>query len=75
MQTANPFTRSYGLGLQLIPLPCGITVYGHEGGVPGYSSFALSTLDGSRRAEAVITLPERPSTALDATLLEDAFCR
>jgi D-alanyl-D-alanine carboxypeptidase len=45
------------------------------GGVPGYSSFALSTLDGSRRAEAVITFPERPSTALDATLLEDAFCR
>jgi D-alanyl-D-alanine carboxypeptidase len=75
METANPFTRAYGLGLQVIPLPCGITVYGHEGGVPGYSSFALSTLNGSRQAEAVITLPERPPVALSETLLEDAFCR
>jgi D-alanyl-D-alanine carboxypeptidase len=75
MQTTDPFTHSYGLGLMAIPLPCGITVYGHEGGVPGYSSFALSTLDGSRRAEAVVTLPERPPAALSETLLKDAFCR
>jgi D-alanyl-D-alanine carboxypeptidase len=74
-ETTNPFTHAYGLGLQMIPLPCGITVYGHEGGVSGYSSFALSTLNGSRQAEAVVTLPEKPPVALSETLLEDAFCR
>jgi D-alanyl-D-alanine carboxypeptidase len=35
----------YGLGLISIELPCGI-FWGHEGGLPGYENWALSSSDG-----------------------------
>jgi len=35
----------YGLGLVSIELPCG-TFWGHEGGLPGYENWALSSSDG-----------------------------
>jgi D-alanyl-D-alanine carboxypeptidase len=38
----------YGLGIQRRELPCG-TVWGHDGGGPGYTSMSLSTEDGRRQ--------------------------
>lgn len=50
-----PFTSGYGLGIAEIPLPCGVTVYGHDGGIPGYASVAVSTKDTTTRLELSIT--------------------
>lgn len=75
IETPNPFTHDYGIGMQILTMPCGITVYGHEGGIYGYSDFVLSTLDGSRRVEAMVTTANGPTGAVGETLLEDALCR
>lgn len=37
----------YGLGLVDITLPCGVHVWGHDGGIHGSSSVAVTTADGS----------------------------
>lgn len=36
----------YGLGLVDVTLPCGVHVWGHEGGIHGSSSVAVTTADG-----------------------------
>ncbi|WP_328683323.1 beta-lactamase family protein [Streptomyces sp. NBC_01261] len=36
----------YGLGLTDITLPCGVHVWGHDGGIHGSSSAAVTTVDG-----------------------------
>jgi D-alanyl-D-alanine carboxypeptidase len=38
--------RGYGLGLQKQKLSCGKEVWGHDGGIPGSSSDAVTTKDG-----------------------------
>lgn len=38
----------YGLGIISRPLPCGITVWGHSGGIPGSASEVFATKDGNR---------------------------
>src|SRR5205807_6706389 len=75
LETPDPFTHAYGLGLQIIQLPCGVTSYGHEGGIYGYGDFVLSTLDGSKRVEVVGTTANGPTGTGAETMLEDAFCR
>ena len=44
-----PITDGYGLGIESDQLPCGVTVRGHGGGIPGYSSLMLSTGDTKTR--------------------------
>ncbi|MDV7219773.1 serine hydrolase domain-containing protein [Streptomyces prunicolor] len=41
----SPTTR-YGLGISDIKLPCGIHVWGHDGGIHGSSSAVVATPDG-----------------------------
>jgi len=36
----------YGLGLADVTLPCGVHVWGHDGGIHGSSSVAVTTADG-----------------------------
>ncbi len=50
-----PFTSGYGMGIAEITLPCGVTVFGHDGGIPGYGSMAVSTKDTKTRLELSIT--------------------
>ena len=79
---------SYGLGLQKLRLPCG-AVWGHQGGMPGFSTEALSSQDGRRQvvvsvnATDVLTpslknfrsfnTPERAGPALER-LIQAAYC-
>ena len=42
-------TTRYGLGLREYELPCGVDVYGHDGIIEGYQTYAYSTRDGSRQ--------------------------
>ncbi|MFI6097111.1 serine hydrolase domain-containing protein [Lentzea sp. NPDC051213] len=39
----------YGLGVSIQVLPCGTTVWGHDGGVPGSGSLVLTTPDLRKR--------------------------
>ncbi len=63
-------TGGYGLGIFSLETPCG-TVWGHNGGIPGYFSFAVNTRDGSR--SAIVLLPTEPDEAILTAFFEQAF--
>ncbi|WP_434439036.1 serine hydrolase domain-containing protein [Lentzea sp. E54] len=67
---------SYGLGLQVDTLPCGTKVWGHGGGIPGYSSQLLTTPDTKKRFELSATsapVAGDPGEAFNK-LLTEVFC-
>jgi D-alanyl-D-alanine carboxypeptidase len=47
----------YGLGIAKVALPCG-TAWGHSGGTPGYSTWALSSKDGKRQVAVLASREE-----------------
>jgi hypothetical protein len=49
-----------GLGLEWQELRCGVTVFGHGGGIPGYSSIVLISEDTRKRLEGSITSAPDP---------------
>jgi D-alanyl-D-alanine carboxypeptidase len=64
----------YGLGIYTQETPCG-TVWGHDGGIPGYVSFAFTDRTGAR--SAVVLLPTQPDDAIAASgqrALEAVVC-
>jgi D-alanyl-D-alanine carboxypeptidase len=65
----------FGLGLYSVPSPCG-QVWGHNGGIPGYITYAHN--DETGRRSVVIALPTEPDEAIATaffTLLDAATCR
>ena len=52
---------AYGLGIFALDTPCG-TVWGHDGGIPGYVSFAMNTIEGTR--SAIVLMPTQPDSAI-----------
>jgi D-alanyl-D-alanine carboxypeptidase len=66
----------YGLGLQRLTLRCG-TVWGHAGSVPGFSTLAASSEDGSHQAVVMVnaTLQTDRQEAAYGAALTSAFCR
>ncbi|UIO42474.1 beta-lactamase family protein [Brevibacillus brevis] len=42
---SNPYGK-FGLGIQEVTLPDGTTIWGHQGGIPGFTNFAGGTKDG-----------------------------
>ncbi|GAB2793918.1 serine hydrolase domain-containing protein [Streptomyces daliensis] len=68
----------YGLGLMRVDTSCG-TVWGHTGGLPGYSSEIYTDASG-RRSVAVLTstnfgIKEEKAAAANKALVEAATCR
>jgi D-alanyl-D-alanine carboxypeptidase len=55
----------YGLGIYTMDTPCG-AVWGHDGGIVGYVSFAFTDRRGSR--STVVLLPTFPDDAITARL-------
>lgn len=55
-----PMSNGYGLGFMPLETDCGLSLWGHGGGIPGYATFVGSTLDGQRRLIASITLDIDP---------------
>jgi D-alanyl-D-alanine carboxypeptidase len=57
MRTATEVTPGYGYGLGLLrwDLPDGRALWGHDGGIPGYATLALSTEDGRQRLAVSMT--------------------
>jgi D-alanyl-D-alanine carboxypeptidase len=56
---------AYGLGIYTVDTPCG-SVWGHDGGIPGYVSYALNTRDGSR--STILLLPTQPDEAINTAI-------
>jgi D-alanyl-D-alanine carboxypeptidase len=64
----------YGLGLRATTLTCGVTVYGHGGGIFGYVTGTFATRDGARRlAISVNPYTGDPGAAMKG-LVDRAFC-
>ncbi|WP_174589112.1 serine hydrolase domain-containing protein [Streptomyces sparsogenes] len=68
----------YGLGLMKVNTSCG-TVWGHTGGLPGYSS-EIYTDAGGHRSVAVLTstnfgIKEKAAATANKALVEAATCR
>jgi D-alanyl-D-alanine carboxypeptidase len=68
----------YGLGLMKVNTPCG-TVWGHTGGLPGYSSEFYTDASG-RRSVAVLTstnfgIKEKAAAVANKALVDEATCQ
>lgn len=75
LTTTPPITNGYGLGIESDQLSCGVTVWGHGGGIPGYSSIVLSTADTKTRLTMSVTSPPDPGSITGyAELLNEVFC-
>jgi len=64
----------YGLGIYAMSTACG-EVWGHDGGIPGYVSFAYTDRRGSR--SSVVLLPTQPDDAMIAagmSIIDIAVC-
>ncbi|PWK80859.1 D-alanyl-D-alanine carboxypeptidase [Lentzea atacamensis] len=66
----------YGLGVTVQVLPCGTTVWGHDGFVPGFGSLALTTPDTRKRAVLNVNTSAGegdPSAGVEK-ILGEVFC-
>jgi D-alanyl-D-alanine carboxypeptidase len=64
----------YGLGIYTMDTPCG-TIWGHDGGIPGYISFAYTDRRGSR--SGILLLPTEPDdaiTTIGQAVISTAVC-
>lgn len=64
----------YGLGIGVVRLPCGTTVYGHDGLIPGYATVMLGTSE--KRFELSVTQAANNRDPGDGyhRLVEKVFC-
>ncbi len=75
MKKTTDVSPGYGLGLEQERLPCGATVIGHGGGIPGYSSLMLASQDGRVRLDASFTSsPDGGSGEGVDDLIAEVFC-
>jgi D-alanyl-D-alanine carboxypeptidase len=75
VDTGSP-GAGYGLGLEIYTLPCGATVAGHTGALPGYNSGSFRLLGDDKDARVVANIHPAPD-ALYAALfgaLVELFC-
>jgi D-alanyl-D-alanine carboxypeptidase len=76
MRTTVPVEEGfgYGLGLYSIDLPCGVTVWGHDGGIHGYLTFSLHSADNRRHLTlSVNPLAETVFEGVNGVILTE-FC-
>lgn len=67
----------YGMGVFPTRLPCGVTVWGHNGRVPGSYVRSAATVDGRRVVTFRVntdTLAAAPGPPLERSVLEAEFC-
>lgn len=71
-----PFSHGFGLGLSATPTSCGVTAWGHTGGIVGYGSDVITSLDGSRRVQVSVTPYEETGETFQTLLelIDKAFC-
>ncbi|MDX3656703.1 serine hydrolase [Streptomyces sp. ID05-26A] len=69
-------STDYGLGVFVEKAPCGTTIIGHPGGVPGFASYAYSSPDLQRRVELSISSGVGTGDPTNAytKLINEIFC-
>ncbi|KAA2261975.1 beta-lactamase family protein [Solihabitans fulvus] len=73
--TGNAGIPRYGLGLASPNLRCGLRAFGHDGGIPGYSTVTLRSADGARQIVISISGPTSDAVyAAAAGLVDAAMC-
>jgi D-alanyl-D-alanine carboxypeptidase len=60
----------YGLGLAALDLPCGVKVYGHNGAMAGYLTFAFAVPGGP---QGVVLTSVTPASTERVALASDAL--
>ncbi|MGW0830921.1 serine hydrolase domain-containing protein [Streptomyces prunicolor] len=65
---------SYGMGLFPVKLPCGITVWGHNGRISGSYVRTAATVDGRRVLTFRVNTSEIADPGLEPALLAAEFC-
>ncbi|NKE56736.1 beta-lactamase family protein [Lentzea sp. PSKA42] len=72
----TPVSTEYGLGLFVEKAPCGTTIVGHPGGVPGSLTYAYQTPDLKRRVQFSATdgLGTGDPTPAYEKLINEIFC-
>ncbi|MGW3305380.1 serine hydrolase domain-containing protein [Streptomyces sp. NPDC001073] len=65
---------SYGMGLFPVKLPCGTTVWGHNGRISGSYVRTAATLDGRRVLTFRVNTSEIADPGLEPALLAAEFC-
>ncbi len=74
METVDS-TSGYGLGMREYKLSCGVDVYGHDGIIEGYQTYAYTTADGAK--QVTISANASNNTAVFAAerqVLNPVFC-
>ncbi|WP_134667942.1 MULTISPECIES: serine hydrolase [unclassified Amycolatopsis] len=74
MTTPRSAAEEYGLGVETRTTPCGIPVFGHTGGIPGYGTIAFTSADGKRRVEASLTFGRGPANDAFYSLIDKVIC-
>ncbi|MGM1063364.1 serine hydrolase domain-containing protein [Saccharothrix sp. Mg75] len=71
----TPVSTEYGLGVERSTLPCGAEVWGHGGGIPGYSSLVVGTANAKTRLTVSLTSAPDPGEVNGfQELLNEVFC-
>ncbi|UZJ30871.1 serine hydrolase domain-containing protein [Streptomyces endophytica] len=65
---------SYGLGLYATRLPCGVTVWGHNGDINGSFAQAAGTVGGRHVVSFRVNTDDRPDPAGTTAVLSAEFC-
>ncbi|MBW5484828.1 serine hydrolase domain-containing protein [Streptomyces bambusae] len=76
VETPKPGVE-YGLGIMRTRLSCGRVVWGHNGAIPGYGTWAGATRKGDRAASVTMTAEPKSYEAAEAMegVLDKALCR
>jgi D-alanyl-D-alanine carboxypeptidase len=66
----------YGLGIERDELPCGVTLWGHGGGIPGYATITEHTADGGTQLSSSLNPLRDDDAVLGAAgaMIGTAFC-
>jgi D-alanyl-D-alanine carboxypeptidase len=77
MKTTVPVDSefSYGLGLYSLELPCGLKIWGHDGGIHGFVTLSLHSADGRRQlTNSIATAADNGLGEAMIGLLTTAYC-
>jgi D-alanyl-D-alanine carboxypeptidase len=74
MSTVESPAQNYGLGLEVMPLTCNVTALGHDGDVPGYSTWSFTVPQTGRSVTVSMSWgTARPKPPV-LHLIDDALC-
>lgn len=75
LRSARRADDAYGLGLYAVELPCGTTVWGHNGDINGSYAQTAATADGRHVLSLHINTDTRAAADRAVSVLTAEFCR